>query len=499
VKAEWIASVNGQEYGPYTWDQMLQMMAEGRVLPDSLVRRASDKQWFKASQIPGLLKSAPSRTHDSSVVRTAGGNASGKSAVSSSTQLKRAKPLVATPPPPAPASAAAPRSTLLPGATPPVVVVTPPAAVSAKMPTAQDDEDQPRRSSPAVMIGICVGSAAAMALVGVVIVAVVWSRSASMSARDAGAARANLEVAPTSHESNPALSPADSAPANARPQAKAAEQKKPADSASERQKLLKSIVTWRSLATLRAFGVGNAQLQIARVWLADETGKQVAAAADAKYVCVEVAITNKVASPLKYRGWNTSGSTGAILADDKLNVLPLVPVQTTPALARITSASIPGNSTTTDILVFEAPRAEFESLHLVLPYKVFYNNVRTPHAALELTPDVIGRDLTTPLAAGSSAPAPATLRDQINSLEPARHDDAPKPAASAEAESSPSKPPSLRDMINAEDDRKPRAAGRTLESEKPEPAKPKPENPFEPKRATLSGKKPSGPQPKDDK
>lgn len=55
MNPEWLCYVNGQEYGPYTWPQLVQMAAAGNVVPETHVRRTSDTQWYTAEQIPGLF------------------------------------------------------------------------------------------------------------------------------------------------------------------------------------------------------------------------------------------------------------------------------------------------------------------------------------------------------------------------------------------------------------------------------------------------------------
>ena len=55
MKGQWLAKVEDREYGPYTWEQMLQMAAEGRVTPDLPVRRAEDREWIAAENVPNLL------------------------------------------------------------------------------------------------------------------------------------------------------------------------------------------------------------------------------------------------------------------------------------------------------------------------------------------------------------------------------------------------------------------------------------------------------------
>lgn len=50
----WTISVSGQTYGPYTLDQMRAFAGEGRLAPQSLVRRAGEAAFHPASDDPVL-------------------------------------------------------------------------------------------------------------------------------------------------------------------------------------------------------------------------------------------------------------------------------------------------------------------------------------------------------------------------------------------------------------------------------------------------------------
>ena len=61
MNPEWLCYVNGQEFGPYTWPQLVQMAASGNVVPQTYVRRNFDSQWYLAEQVPGLFAPAGAR------------------------------------------------------------------------------------------------------------------------------------------------------------------------------------------------------------------------------------------------------------------------------------------------------------------------------------------------------------------------------------------------------------------------------------------------------
>jgi hypothetical protein len=55
LKDHWYCQVESEQFGPFSWDQMRAMAAEGRLVPESQVRRENDQRWFAAGTIPGLL------------------------------------------------------------------------------------------------------------------------------------------------------------------------------------------------------------------------------------------------------------------------------------------------------------------------------------------------------------------------------------------------------------------------------------------------------------
>lgn len=54
MSANWIVSVGGRTYGPYSADQMESFLSEGRLAPHSLVARDEEGQFGPASQDPLL-------------------------------------------------------------------------------------------------------------------------------------------------------------------------------------------------------------------------------------------------------------------------------------------------------------------------------------------------------------------------------------------------------------------------------------------------------------
>lgn len=449
MKGQWLAKVNDREYGPYTWEQMLQMAAEGRVTPGLPVRRVEDKEWMAAEDVPNLLAAHPSQPVPPPPPVAA--------------SLSQASP---PPPPPPPPPALARRemsptkSARLapvppppppPAADLPIIVTAPPATVESG-PRGDDAAPSPGRALWKVGL-LLAGVAAAVVLFCASLAAFSWYRhgQAQRAAESHAQSKSTAAVTPASHRTSDEASD------------------KPASAAKDlaaQAKLVKSISTWNSLATLQSFGVGNVRLQVERIWLTDarpapkadmNTAAKAETSQSQRYVCIQVAISSKVPSPLKYKGWNTTGPTGAILADAKLNVLPLVPISQTPELERHSGGEVPAGGTIHEVLVFAAPQEETDVMYLVLPYKAFYANVRTPYMALELTPDVVGHELSKPKpiaeAGDGTSPADATTAGEVAATaEPAKKE--PDKKDPEKKEKLPP-PKSLRDQINAEADKKP--------------------------------------------
>jgi hypothetical protein len=339
-----------------------------------------------------------------------------------------------------------------------------------------------RKRSPLVIVGILASVAAAVLVAGGIGLWAVWFRTQPLAlthVAKASAPEANVEggASPLVKTAATNADGEDAAPTSDGPTKM---------ELAAQEKTVKSISSWQSVAGVRSFGVSNASLQVTRVWRLDADDEEKKSAGS--YVCVEVTIRNKSRSPLRYKGWNSFGENGAILADENNQVLPLVPAEKTPDLTRLTRTTVPGGGFVTELLVFAAPASEEDVLHLVLPYSVFYSNVRPPHRALELTPDMMGVDLT----AGTEATTPPPS-------EPAEPGSASATAADKPTakDAKGGKPQSLRDMINGEpgaparpDDMPEEKKDKGDESEKPQgektkgdkPAAPKSsKNPFEPK------------------
>jgi hypothetical protein len=433
VKHHWYCGVEGQQYGPFTWEQLRAMAAEGRVVGDSFVRREVDQQWFQAAQIPGLLpkahpgakkngassaigKAASGRASDSSVVA-----AVGKEASKSSSSIKRAKSTAAHPSGNVPVGQPIAATTVGASAAPASASAGPPAAPAfaisvAPQPAAAKPGEQPEPAekgmSPLLLVGILGGAVALVAVIGVGIV--VWSltRPAQTAQEQLASAMEremqdaleevakDLQANPPSELSPQALTPdlapiagqlqkavsenAGSLPAGSAPAASAS----PA-SAAEAAKVLKSVTRWTDASQLRGIELNKLKLSVGSVWLAsDEAGtKTQPTAGSAKYVFVQVQLRNIAPVARKYKSWNATAGASVVLADQNDAVLSLVPTSATPAAGRLAAVDLQPGESVTDTLVFTAPSGAVEKLKLALAKSALAENARFrtgSHIALEI-------------------------------------------------------------------------------------------------------------------
>jgi hypothetical protein len=442
VKNQWYCGVEGQQYGPYTWEQMRAMADEGRLVAESYVRREVDQQWLTASQVPGLLKkkSKPAAAASSTQVALPDrrAKASGGSSV--------AAPPAAAPPVVAPAasngsgSAIAAKVRTVQAATPstgnipvgsavvgPVAPAAPivsvsvqaaPAPARAKWKTEEEVEPEPKKNNTLLLVGVLGGVVVFIALAGVGLV--VWKRghdrareqaeakaAAEQAAADLAAAlpAATGESNPlTAAEINPetpavsaappavtAVDTAPPAPANVSKTSAA-----PSDPAAA--KLISKLSGWIDVTRSGGIKLLEVRLSVDSAWLAaDETGTRIeptdAKPGDAKYVFVTLKLTNTAKGPRPYTSWNATAGTTVVLADSSGQTLDLVPPSATPGASRQGKVDLAPGQVLTDTLVFEAPPASVEKLRLALAKNAIAGNAKTrgTHFAFEIPQEVLLR------------------------------------------------------------------------------------------------------------
>ncbi len=506
-----MANVGGEEYGPFTWDQMLEMAAQGRVTAELPVRKTSDSQWSTAAAIPGLLGGAkPAANGKPAPQAAATSTAASKSAV------KKAKPL-ARPAAgrPAPPVVAPPQNipTGSPVGAPVGVAVgpSPPASSpsgafsfdlgtspsgkygSVKRSVLDDDDDvlTKKKSNTAVIVGAMGGAA----LLVIVLVGLTIYITMNRGGEDEKLVATNTSDV----KRTPKVEPGESNPGDVNPEGEVdTGAKKPAPAATKttgkdakdnppgeatQVAALKGIQKWSNAAVLVSLKVGNAKISFSRIWMAtDASGQSTrrvesptsAAAEDAKeaapptvtadaaggkpkYVFVEVTVVNTAGAILKYKGWNVAKGKVPFIADDGDRILKLIPISETQGVARLTSADVPGGKAITDILVFEAPTESFEKLRLVLPQNVFYDNTKNPYSGIEITSDVLANEggppvvLPPPSGIAGEEPNDPLVNSRKVPTDPATPEgpaETTKPVTTVKPEPPPPKKPSLIDEIN---------------------------------------------------
>jgi hypothetical protein len=516
-----MANVGGEEYGPFTWDQMLDMAAQGRVTPELPIRKVSDSQWSTAAAIPGLLGGTrPAAPKPAAKV----------AAAAAKSGIKKAKPLARPPAArPAPPVVGAPQNIPVgvPVGSPVGVAVGSPASSSGafnfdlnsspsgkqrtvKKSVLDDDDDigGKQKSNTPLILGALGGVAALVAvLVGLTIYMTMFrgGNEEKLAATNTSTEEQTEPEDPA--ESNPGGAEGEGEIGAKKANATQTKTEKGAKGSSpdiqggatkEQIAIVQGIREWKNIVTLKSVGIGNARVAISRVWLAtDATGKRAAlpgagAAKDdankAKFVFVEIALSNKAGAAIKYKGWNNTSINGALLADEKNQILPLVAKAETPGVARLDAADIPGSGSIAETLVFQAPPGPFEALHLVLPQAVFYSSIKGKYFSLEITPDVLANEGgapvvtppptiasgegTDPLVAGRKVPTDPATPEGVIPAQPAT----PAPAAVVKTEEPPPpKKPSLIDEINKDFETREKGKktdeGKGAEPAKTEPAK----------------------------
>lgn len=500
MKNHWYCHVEGQDYGPFTWEQLRAMAAEGRIVSSSNVRRDIDQQWFQAAQVPGLLPKAhaagkkngagasaigkspaAARNSDSGLMAAVGGEASKSSAA-----IKRPQKVASN------SSGNIPVGSVpvgQPVSAPPVVVKAAPAGVAVVQPAAPafnfsvattappakaDEQPEPAKKgmSPLLVVGILGGVVALVALIGVGVLIYSLTRPAQSTEEQIASAleqemQGALEEMAQDLQSNPlsgvspegvAVLPDDQAnsPTDDLP---------PSTSATAPDalaKVLKSIPdsSWKDVTQLRAIELNKLKLSVASAWLAaDEAGTRVepAAGSAAKYVFIQLRVTNVAPVVRKYKSWNVAGGTSVALADQTSAVLGLIEPTATPAAGRLSAVDLQPGQNVIDTLVFTAPSGSVEKLRLALAKSAFAENAKFKtgsHFALEIPLEVLleggpspdfANSAEQPIAANRSAPPqpgevpPAIIEPQPVSEPPAETTKPVAPAPPAKGDRPPTR------------------------------------------------------------
>jgi hypothetical protein len=464
VKNQWYCRVDGEQYGPFSWEQMRAMADEGRLLAGSQVRRDGDRQWFLAGQVPSLLKkkpqaaappkpprqannpsaggssaklsSKPSKSGSSSSIHVTATSRPGATDASQS-KVKRARPAASPPPPPSGTRSAGQAAIRTAGPNLPVVsVAVQPAAHGAN----SGEATLPVKSGPNVLmiLGIVLGVLLLVGMTGAGLLA--WGL---FKAGRSVAGETQSTLAQTAADLEEELASAEGNPSSAAAAATVATRaltSSPANRGGQRNELagrMKAQARWLDVTQIRGVRLSKMRLSVGRAWLAsDATGTPVvptlksdsaerptAEAAEAKYVFVELQIENEAPVPRKFTSWNSGGPRSVALADQTNAVVEVVPPSETPTITRLAAVDVSPGESVTDVLVFAAPAGDIEALHLLLEKKLLAEGGRDyfafeiplealmesrGQAAAATMPTVAGRDLKAaadPVAAQGDGPS----------------------------------------------------------------------------------------------
>lgn len=373
MAALWYCKIGDRQYGPLEADQLGTMAQKGKLTPHSLVRRGEDGRWVAASQVQGLRFSG------------------------SSLQLPKAKPLPPTPPPKpptAPPVASIPVATAVaPAAATPVPAAAQPAAPAYDSADLVDDQEK-RLSKSAVVLIVAGFACVLLVTVGVVVGMQFFGDD---SKDEAVASSGEDDKGERTQEDDPELVSLETAADD--PSTKPAVDKVPAKPKDPLRgyKVLKW-AEWRGVRlpgvaaiTLTAVGLDENSLaatgaasgvdevlneqalgldpskrpntNIGRPTREDDLAD--AAADQPDRVFIRVQVTNLAPDSMTYVSFN--GADAAVLADSNGDLCRLLPPAETPEATRIDTQVLPPGESVSDLLIFEAPKGEFESLRVLVP------------------------------------------------------------------------------------------------------------------------------------
>ena len=533
VTDQWYCGVDGQQYGPYTWDQLRSMAAEGRIVPQTYVRREIDKQWLSAAQIPGLLArtkgtaktastAAPART---TAAASPTASAAAASASSGSKKLIAAKPL--TPAAKPVAGTAVPGSAIPVGQPVPAApggVAVAPVAVAGSPPVGPplgfaintdspvkslaavgDEIEPPKKGGSLVLVGVLGGAAMAVAVVGIALVVWTWTRPPVPDADALAESEPAAAAVESPSEANPEGTKAAEGTSNERAAA--------ASSTAAAKKVLEAQAKWGNVERY-SIKLNDVHVKVTGVWLAaDAAGTWVeprlpdasasagasGSGPPAKYVFVEVRLFNGGPVPRKFRSWNASDSLAAVMADDEGDLLAPVPASATPGVARLSSLRLLPNQAVSDTLVFEAPDDPFETLKLALGHSALTDR-SSRHIAFEVPVEVLFRKRGEAAAAGAAQAAndhsPAAAQTGVAAAPLPTQGEAKMPAKAAATNRPPSKE-ELNKQFEELDKSTPAAAADVPKPDgaKPDGAKPSTAGKSEPPSPAESPFRPVAPAP----
>ncbi|MFO0886071.1 MAG: GYF domain-containing protein [Pirellulales bacterium] len=425
---EWFVGQDGKALGPFSSEEVAQMVQAGKITSDTPIRHHQDPRWFTASQIPGLLPAqslpaqpapTPAPAPQAKPAQAAPApkpNPSSKTSASKpQPELRVAKPLSTSPSSPvvAPPVAAPPVAAPPIMAQPVVAQAAPgpfqirteaaPAAQGASTPatpaTPNYEEIKRKKKQQSQRNIMILGGASFAILVGAILIFALRPKPTETAA----ALPAETNPAPTppaspTQEKDP-VAPAETNPqpaveATAPAAATNVSAKKASPAINPAIANIKLIKQWRDITKLRESRFNSVTVQVTKAWIAKDTSgtplpppKPVSKlappsetsssttdenSASESFIFVEIQLTNTKSEPVKITSWNQASKTPGVLLTQDLTPLEPIPSDQLPPGSKETELSLAPQVPQVQTLVFRGTKLNDESLRIALPYAALH-------------------------------------------------------------------------------------------------------------------------------
>lgn len=426
----WYCWIGNHEYGPYTWEQVQQFVAEQRLTAADFVRQGQQGEWQPASQFADLFPPAPAKAPLP------------KAAPAPARRANAANPIN----PAAPAHLPVGRPVAVqPAASLPVgtaVSVAPIVTAPTRSAAHHDDDDDPadRRSAKQkqqmMLIGGLGGAIALLAIIAIVVFALPGDsdKQTARGNHSSPAAEANAESdianspADTTESAKNAEGNPEADPVEADPVESVNVAAKNKNALAEQPVAVPKVGRWMEAGRQKGGLRGIVKLHVASAWLESGSGESAS-----PRLVLEIQVTNQYADkPLPFRGWRANKAAGAEAAmllgpnDQPLALLD----------AAAPDSAIAAGRDLTARLTFAAPAGDFDKLRLFLPYTAIG---QTGHAGFEIARATIADAKPAPASVAAAVARPATADSAVGELA-AESLAADGPPAAEPAESEPPPP-----------------------------------------------------------
>lgn len=420
---EWFIGQDGKALGPFSSEEVAQMVQAGKITADTPIRHHQDPRWFTACQIPGLLPSqaAPAQPAPAPTpavqAKPAQAAPAPKTISSSKTSVSKPQPelRVAKPLPPSnPPAPVAPPISAPPIIAQPVIaqavpspfqirtepaLAGPTASTTSAPSTPNYEEIKRKKKQQSQRTLMILGGGCFAVLVGAILifalrpkpteaVATAPEETNPAPAVTSSSAQEKDPVAPVETNPQPATEPA--APAAATN----VSTKKAAPAVTPALANIKLIRQWKDITKLRESRFNSITIHVTKAWIAkDVSGTPVPPPKPASklappsettslateenasaetYIFVEIQLTNTKAEPIKITSWNQASKTPGVLLTQDLTPLEPIPVDQLPTGSKEKELSLPPQVPHVQTLIFRGTKLNDEPLRMALPYAALH-------------------------------------------------------------------------------------------------------------------------------